>query len=106
MSNFSIKANRMILVGAFVDVLLVEGSRTKLYNPFSVIMISFAQWAHRNWRSFRPVESAKSSNAVRIGLIGASKIAYAEIQYVGNGCGTAQDELTMASQTYRRHNPR
>lgn len=57
-------------------------------------MISFAQWAQRNWRSFRPVESAKLSNAVRLGLLGASKIAYAQIQYAGNGNGdgTAQDD--------------
>ena len=38
-------------------------------------MISFAQWAHRNWRSFRPVEAAKKPDALRLGLLGASQIA-------------------------------
>lgn len=38
-------------------------------------MISFVQWAQRNWRSFRPVELPKQSDALRMGLLGASKIA-------------------------------
>ena len=41
-------------------------------------MISFVQWAQRNWRSFHPVEKTKTPDALRLGLIGASTIAYVE----------------------------
>ena len=44
-------------------------------------MISLVQWAHRNWRSFRPVEPPKKTDALRLGLIGASNIAFVPLLF-------------------------
>ena len=53
-------------------------------------MISFVQWAQRNWRSFRPVELPKQSDALRLGLLGASKIAYVVTHFAETGERTIQ----------------
>ncbi|KAL8724845.1 MAG: hypothetical protein Q9166_007717 [cf. Caloplaca sp. 2 TL-2023] len=41
-------------------------------------MASLIQWTQRNWRSLYPAEPPKQSDALRIGLLGASKIAYCQ----------------------------
>ena len=47
-------------------------------NKFSVMATAFIQFARRNWAIFNHPHPAKTSDALRIGLLGASNIAWVE----------------------------
>lgn len=69
----------------------IAESNHEAQDPFAMV-ISVAQWVQRNWRSFYPEESPKHPEALRLGLLGASKIAYVSSHFVDAG-----SEIRLAS---------